>query len=563
MIKSYIYRAINNLFHQQVDQVLVMMVLLLLSQVMMITPAIIIGKIVTSFEHHNVIDVLTLSGLFVLLVGGICILGTVQMIHAEKLLQNTLAKIGYNWIKEILNKNFDFFKKFHGGSLLGSYDRGLQSHYWFYYSGLEVVVQHFFKSLCILVYLIYLGGINLVGVVIICGILLTLCHILVISKKRPILKKFHHTTDNITRSQTEIWQSLQSIQIAGAMDNASGYLKELYNIHQRVASRYDVLQSIINAAQNFLPILCSCIILWLALNDQSAWSSGDFVTLFLLSIQFMDSWFCFWNILDIKEDFIQGQNAMQKALDYHTASPTKQPKQINTRCESSDQKHYTLQINPFVFSLSTNKTNKSPNKNIDLINKHTLLFPLGSKIAITGKSGQGKTTFAKIMTNIIEVSQAVKLDGYDLSAYNRSIVCESIYFEGDSPLFLHGNFPQAVLWGKEFDKSAITSELLFKLNLSHIPGILPDNWKKQWDYQHLSSCEKNMIGILRAYLLQRPITILDEPTAHLPPDMKDLIWKLLKDLFVNRSLICISHDSQINHFADKMISIKNHHITLL
>ena len=62
--------------------------------------------------------------------------------------------------------------------------------------------------------------------------------------------------------------------------------------------------------------------------------------------------------------------------------------------------------------------------------------------------------------------------------------------------------------------------------------------------------------ILRAYLQNKPIFILDEPTTALDPKTKKIILKLIKEISVDKTTIIVTHDAETKEISDKIFELK-------
>ena len=75
------------------------------------------------------------------------------------------------------------------------------------------------------------------------------------------------------------------------------------------------------------------------------------------------------------------------------------------------------------------------------------------------------------------------------------------------------------------------------------------------DGYYLSSGQRQMILILREYLNNKKIILMDEPTASLDPETKIFIIKILLTISKNKTIIVTTHDSIFKSYANKIINI--------
>jgi ATP-binding cassette subfamily C protein CydD len=71
----------------------------------------------------------------------------------------------------------------------------------------------------------------------------------------------------------------------------------------------------------------------------------------------------------------------------------------------------------------------------------------------------------------------------------------------------------------------------------------------------LSGGQLSRLALARLLLRDRPLWLLDEPTAHLDPDSRRQIHQLLQQLARGRSLILVSHSSTGLDWVDQRLEL--------
>ena len=164
----------------------------------------------------------------------------------------------------------------------------------------------------------------------------------------------------------------------------------------------------------------------------------------------------------------------------------------------------------------------------------------GSKIALIGPNGCGKSTLIKMIINnedSIKVAQGAKI-GYfsqdmNILDVNRSII-ENVM---ESSIYTE-NFARLLL-----------ARLLFKRE---------DIYKK---VSLLSGGERVKVSFAKIVLQDINLLILDEPTNYMDIDALEVIEETLKDY--DRTLLFVSHDRKfVNSVADHIMTIENHKIKI-
>ena len=74
----------------------------------------------------------------------------------------------------------------------------------------------------------------------------------------------------------------------------------------------------------------------------------------------------------------------------------------------------------------------------------------------------------------------------------------------------------------------------------------------------LSTGQKRRINILRSYLMDKDIYILDEPTSNLDKKTEEIVVNFILKYFKNKTLIIVTHNEKICDICNKFYEFKNH-----
>lgn len=198
------------------------------------------------------------------------------------------------------------------------------------------------------------------------------------------------------------------------------------------------------------------------------------------------------------------------------------------------------------------------------LNIDSLSFEKGSKTAIIGTSGYGKTTMLNIIAGIITPQEgSVKVNGQFINkledAERRNFRIQRIGFIfQDFKLIPYLNVMDNILLPYRINSSiSMDNETLQSaVSIAEELGI-KDKLKKY--PSKLSQGERQRVAICRA-LLNRPSLILaDEPTGNLDPENKKRIMDILFDSVekFKATLITVTHDHDMLRGFDRTIDFKN------
>ena len=184
----------------------------------------------------------------------------------------------------------------------------------------------------------------------------------------------------------------------------------------------------------------------------------------------------------------------------------------------------------------------------------------GDVIAITGKSGIGKSTLLRCANRLEYINQGViKFNGVDITKIQLTELRQriGIVFQ-DYNLFNHLTVLENLLIGltkvKKYQKEKCIPKVL---NILKKVDLLD---KKDKYPDELSGGQKQRVAIARTLLMKPDIILLDEPTSALDSDMKESVLELIKELVKeDMTLIIVSHENDfINKVSDKIYHMNNH-----
>ncbi|MBS3811167.1 MAG: metal ABC transporter ATP-binding protein [Halanaerobiales bacterium] len=183
-------------------------------------------------------------------------------------------------------------------------------------------------------------------------------------------------------------------------------------------------------------------------------------------------------------------------------------------------------------------------------------------LAIIGPNGGGKTTLLKVILGLIEPdSGQVKIKGLDIKEGRKLIgyVPQISDFDKQFPI----NVKDVILMGRISDKQGFFHSYSQE-DINFVEGIMKDldilDFKAR-QIGRLSGGQLQRVLIGRALAAEPEILLLDEPTASLDAESRSNIYKILKDINDEITIIVATHDlSAISSYFDSVACLnKNLH----
>jgi len=198
------------------------------------------------------------------------------------------------------------------------------------------------------------------------------------------------------------------------------------------------------------------------------------------------------------------------------------------------------------------------------LNIDNLSFKQGSKTAIIGTSGYGKTTMLNIIAGIITPQEGtVKVNDQIINkledAQRRNFRIQRIGFIfQDFKLIPYLNVMDNILLPYRINSSISMNNETLQSAVS-IAEELGINDKLKKYPSKLSQGERQRVAICRALLNRPPLILADEPTGNLDPENKKKIMDILFDSVekFKATLITVTHDHDMLRGFDRTVDFKN------
>lgn len=177
-----------------------------------------------------------------------------------------------------------------------------------------------------------------------------------------------------------------------------------------------------------------------------------------------------------------------------------------------------------------------------VLNDLSLSLPLGSKTAVVGQTGSGKSTLIQLLCRYWDVNQGeVSIGGASLKDWGESDLRSAITVVSQRVDVLNGTLRDNLLMAAPDATDEQLADILTQVDLG---GLLEEPGLSAWlgdGGRQLSGGEKRRIGIARALLRDAPILLLDEPTEGLDKRTEQKVMALFNQHFANKTVVFITH----------------------
>ncbi|MEB3307025.1 MAG: ATP-binding cassette domain-containing protein [Cyanobacteriota bacterium] len=197
----------------------------------------------------------------------------------------------------------------------------------------------------------------------------------------------------------------------------------------------------------------------------------------------------------------------------------------------------------------------------DSAERSLTLLP-GHLVAITGPSGSGKTTTLDRVCGLLAEDQSQWVVECDAQRWQ---LCgpagarqlhQLIAYAPQDAVLLEASLRDNLLLGREQSEEAVETWLQ-RLGLGHLllrEGGLDAPMHLAQD--PFSGGEIHRLGLLRAWLRDRPVEVLDEPTAFLDSTAAEQVRNVIRERVRERLVLVSTHDPELIHQADQVIQLE-------
>ena len=190
---------------------------------------------------------------------------------------------------------------------------------------------------------------------------------------------------------------------------------------------------------------------------------------------------------------------------------------------------------------ATETPSETPPKILD--NVSFKIKPL-DRVAIIGTNGSGKSTIIKLLSGFFKPTEGqILFDGEDSRNIDREYLRSKLSIVSQKVVLFNRSVIDNICYATNTPKEEVI-KILDRLKIMNVFKKLPQGLDTMAGArgEKLSGGQRQIIYLLRSYLSNKPITIMDEPTAAVDAFHKNYVLQMINEMSKKTTLIVVTHD---------------------
>lgn len=521
--------------------------------------------IMTSLLMKNVVDAAengNATKIPLIIIGNI-ICGFISLViyRGAAILYNVEAKRAYaNLCKNVFAKEiklpFSYYEKHHSGEFISKISYDLEKMGSIYSSRLRRAVA---PILQVIVYLIPMFILN--WQITICFICVNVCMLIIntflIKPIRDVSKKISNSNRDMTEKMSNLLQGMEQTRMYSAgKETIEEFIKENENFTRQSRKKF-LFMALLESSSKGFELVCALafLIIGIYFTNNEYTTLGSLTAIYSLYGVFS---FQFLQLGKYLPELIGCLVNAQNIFDFIGED-------IEPNCWYEDIKYEDID-NYYIKKkikaeqeIIIDKIDFSYRKELKLLHNFSMNINKGECIAITGKSGCGKSTISKLLLGLYKVENGmIWIDGQPYLKINNMEIRQKIAYVPQEPYLFNDSIKENIRIGK---LNATDEEIENAAKIAHAHEFI---MKFENGYEtmvgergnKLSGGERQRIAIARAIIKDAPIILLDEATSALDNESEQFVNESLKSLINKKTIIMIAHRPSTIALADRKIIMK-------
>jgi ATP-binding cassette, subfamily B, bacterial len=363
--------------------------------------------------------------------------------------------------------------------------------------------------------------------------------------KRASERGYDRVRDGIANVLADLSETLHGVRIVSAHNRQRHNVIHHRNVvgDYRAANNYTAhVNAVYGPGTQFLGVIAQGVLLAVG---------GEMVVHHKLSVGALVAFFLYLNRFFAPiQLLVQQYNSFQQG----NASIFKLRDLVDTEPEVKEADDATV-LPPIQGTITFDHVTFGYDPDRPVLSNINLRIAAGETVAFVGPTGAGKSTLAKLVTRFYDPTQGrLLIDGYDLRNVTLFSLRSQLGVVPQEPFLFAGTIRDNITFARPDATQQEVDEAIDRVGLRDVVDRAPNGVDTivHERGQTLSSGERQLLALARAFLARPRVLVLDEATSNLDLQSETKIEAALDVLLENRTAVLIAHRLSTAMRADRI-----------